>query len=144
MSLNGIQSGQNIYLSGRYSEKGIASLSDIGGTSPCCGDYPVQVPCEPWGGSLRRHGSHGRLTDQACTQPVGNSPQTVQVQYTVTGGLMNLTSLTPSSAIASGAAFTLTVNGTNFTPQSTVLWNGSPRSHEFDARHTIDGADHGC
>ena len=42
--------------------------------------------------------------------------------------LMNLTTLSPSSAIVGGPAFTLTVNGfaTNFTPDVTVNWNGVP------------------
>lgn len=40
--------------------------------------------------------------------------------------LPTLASLSPSSAIAGGAAFTLTVNGTNFLPNSIVTWNGVP------------------
>ena len=34
-------------------------------------------------------------------------------------------SISPSSAAAGGAGFTLTVNGSNFLPGSTVQWNGS-------------------
>ncbi len=34
-------------------------------------------------------------------------------------------SLSPASAVATGAAFTLTVNGTNFLPGSVVQWDGS-------------------
>jgi probable HAF family extracellular repeat protein len=37
----------------------------------------------------------------------------------------NLTSLSPSSAAAGGAAFTLTVAGANFIPGVTVGWNGT-------------------
>jgi len=37
-----------------------------------------------------------------------------------------LTSLTPSSANAGGGAFGLTLTGSNFMPNSQVLWNGSP------------------
>lgn len=40
-------------------------------------------------------------------------------------------SLTPSSITAGAAAFTLTVNGSNFTPTSTVRWNGSSRSTSY-------------
>jgi hypothetical protein len=36
-----------------------------------------------------------------------------------------VTSLSQTSAAAGGAAFTLTVNGTNFTPGSVVQWNGT-------------------
>lgn len=42
-----------------------------------------------------------------------------------------ITSLSPSSATAGGAAFTLTINGNNFLSTSTVNWNGSPRTATF-------------
>lgn len=38
-----------------------------------------------------------------------------------------LTSISPASAVAGGAAFTLTANGTGFLASSVVNWNGSPR-----------------
>jgi probable HAF family extracellular repeat protein len=43
------------------------------------------------------------------------------------GFLFNPISLSPNSAVAGGAAFTLTVNGigTNFVPGATVNWNGT-------------------
>jgi hypothetical protein len=42
-----------------------------------------------------------------------------------------LTSLNPASIPAGSAAFTLTVNGTNFTPGAVVNWQGSPRVTTF-------------
>jgi hypothetical protein len=42
-----------------------------------------------------------------------------------------ITGLSPASATAGGAAFTLTVNGTNFVNTSTVNWNGSSRTTTF-------------
>ena len=39
--------------------------------------------------------------------------------------------LSPSSATAGGAAFTLTVNGFSFATTSTVNWNGAPRTTTF-------------
>jgi hypothetical protein len=39
-----------------------------------------------------------------------------------------ITSLDPSNTNAGGPAFCVTVNGTNFLSNSTVAWNGSPRS----------------
>jgi hypothetical protein len=42
-----------------------------------------------------------------------------------------LTSLSPASAQAGGATFTLTVNGEGFIPGSLVQWNGSARSTSF-------------
>jgi len=40
-------------------------------------------------------------------------------------------SLAPSSAAAGGAAFILSVNGSNLLPCSVVQWNGSPRTSTF-------------
>jgi uncharacterized protein (TIGR03437 family) len=42
-----------------------------------------------------------------------------------------LTSLSPTSAIAGGGQFTLTVNGANFVNTSVVRWNGTGRSTTF-------------
>ena len=42
-----------------------------------------------------------------------------------------LNSLSPSTAVAGGPAFTLTVNGTNFVSGATVRWNGTARSTTF-------------
>jgi hypothetical protein len=44
---------------------------------------------------------------------------------------LTLTSLSPSSAVARGPAFTLTVNGSNFVSGSVVLWNGANRTTTF-------------
>src|SRR5208337_3907370 len=42
-----------------------------------------------------------------------------------------LTSLSPSSAVAGGSPFVLTLNGSNFVSGSTVLWNGGSRATTF-------------
>jgi len=42
-----------------------------------------------------------------------------------------LLTLTPSSAIAGSAAFTLVVGGENFVPNAVVNWNGNPRPTSF-------------
>ncbi len=42
-----------------------------------------------------------------------------------------ITSLSPTSVIAGGAALTLTANGTNFVSTSVIQWNGSNRSTNF-------------
>lgn len=49
----------------------------------------------------------------------------------------HLTSLSPASAKAGGAAFTLTVNGSNFTFSSFVRWNGSNRPTAFFNSHQV-------
>jgi hypothetical protein len=56
-----------------------------------------------------------------------------------------ITALAPSSAVAGGAAFTLTVTGTGFVADSEVMWNGSPRSTTYGSSTqlsaSIDAAD---
>ncbi|MGH8398466.1 MAG: IPT/TIG domain-containing protein [Gammaproteobacteria bacterium] len=66
-------------------------------------------------------------SDQACTQLVGDSPQNVSVTYTVTKSTFAIAGLSPSTAIVGAPAFVLAVKGSDFTPQSTVLWNGTPQ-----------------
>ncbi len=53
------------------------------------------------------------------------------VDFTVTTPVPVLTSLVPNSAVAGGAAFTLTTNGSNFINTSEVMWNGSERTTTF-------------
>jgi hypothetical protein len=49
-------------------------------------------------------------------------------------------SLSPSSAMAGGGGFSLTVNGSGFTPASVVNWNGSPRATTFVSSTQITAA----
>jgi YVTN family beta-propeller protein len=49
-------------------------------------------------------------------------------------------SLSPSSAVAGSAAFTLTVNGSNFISSSVVQWNGSPRTTTFVSGTSLQAA----
>lgn len=60
----------------------------------------------------------------------GSSPAAT---FTITANIPapTTTSISPSTAIAGGAAFTLTVNGNNFTANSTVNWNGNARTTTF-------------
>jgi hypothetical protein len=53
------------------------------------------------------------------------------VTFTITGDTPTVTSITPSTAVAGGPAFTLTVTGTNFTSTSVVQWNGNSRTTSF-------------
>ena len=62
------------------------------------------------------------------------------VMFTITGDLPSITSISPSSAVAGGPAFTLTVNGTNFTSSSVVQWNGSSRPTSFTSATRLTAA----
>lgn len=77
--------------------------------------------------------------DDRCNSPVGNSPQTITVEYRVTAGQGPLPgtpvvlSLSPPSVTAGSAGFTLTVSGTGFVPQSVLQWNGVARPTSIDS-----------
>src|SRR5262249_39090709 len=49
-------------------------------------------------------------------------------------------SLSPTSATAGGAAFSLTVNGTGFLSTSVVKWNGSSRTTAFVSAPQVNAA----
>ena len=51
--------------------------------------------------------------------------------FTVTNPGLTLTSLSPNSAFSGGPAFTLTVNGSGFTPNTQVTWNGTGLATSF-------------
>ncbi len=65
--------------------------------------------------------------------------------FTITNPVPAITSIQPASATHGGATFTLTVRGTGFQANSTVLWNGSPRAttyvHSVELTATITAAD---
>jgi hypothetical protein len=74
-------------------------------------------------------GRSGALT---ITSDGVGSPQTVTLSGTGTQpSVPVLTSISPGTAAAGGAGFTLTVNGTGFTSLSVVQWNGSNRTTTF-------------
>ncbi len=51
--------------------------------------------------------------------------------FTINNPVPTIASLSPSSTLAGSAAFTLTVNGSNFNTQSQVQWNGAGLSTTF-------------
>ena len=65
-----------------------------------------------------------------CSTSTG---QTATKDFTITidNPAPALASLSPGSTQAGGAAFTLTLNGSNFVPTSTVQWNGTSRTTTF-------------
>jgi outer membrane protein assembly factor BamB len=77
--------------------------------------------------------------DDRCKSPVGNSPQTIAVEYRVTAGQNPLPgapvvlSLSPPSVAAGSSGFALAVTGTGFLPQSVLQWNGVARPTSYDS-----------
>ena len=72
-----------------------------------CGDCEPFAPCR-----MRRR--HQSVIDQ---QPTSSGP--------------TITTISPNSTVAGGAAFTLTINGTNFVAASMVNFGGAARTTTF-------------
>ena len=64
------------------------------------------------------------------TNPAGGGTSNVQA-FTINNPAPTETSLSPTSATAGGAAFTLTVNGTGFVSTSVVKFNGAAKTTTF-------------
>ncbi len=62
------------------------------------------------------------------------------VNFVVDNPVPTTSSLSPTSAIAGGAGFTLTVNGSNFVNGATVLWNNSSRATTFVSSTKVTAA----
>lgn len=73
----------------------------------------------------------GDLVTVTVTNPSPGGGTSNGLTFTINNPAPAITSLNPSSATAGGAAFTLTVNGTNFVNGATVRWNGNPRTTTF-------------
>ncbi len=95
---------------------GTVTLS--GGNAP-----PLSTP-------LQFLGTHS-VTAQYSGDTIFSSSTSTAVLQVVNNPMPAITTLSPSSATAGGAAFTLTVNGTNFVPTSVVNFNGIAESTSF-------------
>jgi hypothetical protein len=111
--------------SGALTISSIATSANFGETNNCNGSVAAGGSCTisvtftpTSAGALS-----GTLT---ISDNASNSPQKVSLTGTGLNPVPTLNSpLSPSSATAGGAAFTLTVSGTNFITSSVVQWNGT-------------------
>lgn len=82
--------------------------------------------------------------EQSVLLKAGTSPA-IELPLSIVSPTPAVSSLTPSGVVAGSGAFTLTVAGTNFTPVSRVLWNGTERATQFvsatELRTNIAAAD---
>ena len=131
VTFSGMTQNQQVYLTGTLTKHGIQSIQDASGSSPISVTIQFQTPASLGAGVYTDTINLEGCYDQACTQQVTGSPVSVQVQFTVTDTTVKLTSLNPTSAIASGAPFTLTVNGSNFSQGAYVTWNGAGRTTTY-------------
>ncbi|HBY64751.1 MAG TPA: hypothetical protein DEH78_33450, partial [Solibacterales bacterium] len=77
---------------------------------------------------LRAFVTATQLADRGSFQVTVITPSRVvsnPLTFTVGSSVPSLTELSPKSATAGGVAFRLTLRGTSFSPQATVMWNGS-------------------
>jgi hypothetical protein len=72
--------------------------------------------------------------------PTPGGGTSAALSFAVNNPVPSLTSLSPAGAIAGGAAFTLTVNGSNFVNGSAVNWNGNPRTTTFVSATQLNAA----
>jgi IPT/TIG domain len=76
----------------------------------------------------------------SVSTPGPGGGMTSMLTFTINNPQPRAASLNPSSAVARGAAFTLTVTGTNFVSSSTVQWNGSLRTTTFVSTTSLQAA----
>ncbi|MGH8307252.1 MAG: PQQ-binding-like beta-propeller repeat protein, partial [Gammaproteobacteria bacterium] len=131
VNVAGLTSSQEVYVGAQFTGQGINQVINNGGTLPATIGIQFNSPSSLGPGTYDGTVQVEVCFDQACTQPLINSPQTVQVKYTVTKSTFAITGLSPTSAYAGAQSFTLSVNGSTFTPQSTVLWNGTSQPTTF-------------
>ncbi len=77
-------------------------------------------------GRLSTFTTQTRVSDSGTLANIATSPV-----ITVNNPVPTTTSISPTSTLAGGVGFTLTVNGTNFNASSTVNWNGSARTTTY-------------
>jgi hypothetical protein len=63
--------------------------------------------------------------------PAPGGGTSTALTFTITAASPVATTLSPATTVAGGAAFTLTVTGTNFSASSVVQWNGASRATTF-------------
>jgi hypothetical protein len=74
------------------------------------------------------------------TNPAPGGGTSGTLAFTVNNPVPTLGSLSPPSTVAGGGAFQISVAGTNFVPDSQVLWNGSIRTTTFISATQITAA----
>ncbi len=131
-----IQSGQSSTLS--WSVTGATSLSIDQGIGAVTGTSRGVSPGTTTTYTLTATNSAGSVTGAT----------TVTVTPAPANPVPSIGSISPSASTAGGTAFTLTVNGSDFLPSSSVRWGGSPRVTAYvDQAHltaSITAADIGA
>jgi hypothetical protein len=125
VNLTGIYPGA-LYLVANHTNTAIAGLSQYG-TGSSVVSIQFKEPSSLGLGTFKDTLQLGVSTDAAGTKMVMGSPQALEVTLIVgQKPPPTLTALSPTSAIAGTVILQLTATGTLYTPQSQLLWNGTP------------------
>lgn len=88
---------------------------------------PVLLSSEPLAVTLEQRLYIKEILNKACSDSLFSDKAYVAIVRVLTGGsvvLPTTSSLSPNSATLGDASFTMTVNGTGFTPTSVIVFNG--------------------
>ena len=124
-------SSQKFYVDGSHSDHGLSAVNQSVQNGVEILALAFEAPTTLGAGTYTDTVTVKGCYDQACTQQVSGSPQSVSVTYTVSPQAPVVSTLNPSSAQAGAPAFVLTVNGSQFASQSLVLWNGTALSTTY-------------
>ena len=72
--------------------------------------------------------ANGGTADVTVFNPTPGGGTTNAITFTINNPTPTITSLAPNTIASGNSAFTLTVNGTGFVPNSVVRWNGADRA----------------
>jgi len=117
----------------------------VTGVSGSGATYTVTVGTGIGTGTIRLDVNDDDSIVDAVSNPLGgaglgNGNFTGGETYTINNPVPTTTSMIPSGATAGGAAFILTVNGTNFVNGSVVRWNGSDRTTTYVSSTSLTAA----
>ena len=119
-----------------YANEGCAGSVGVTPSSPTGdGFYPggtlltfTATPVSGWTFTEWQNSLTGTNSSENITM---NDELLVSADFNTTSAPLTLTGLSPSSAIQGGGAFTLTLNGTGFTPTSVLFVNNTFRANTF-------------
>lgn len=111
------------YVEGRYSNVGIDAIQGAPGSGNIGFTVQFRSPKSIGVGTYTDSITMEGCYDSACSQQVGDSPQTITVTYTVEPDPVSLTSISPAAVLAGSPTLTLTLTGTGFSTYSVVQLN---------------------
>lgn len=121
-----VSSSTNLYMYASDTTGLVTNATITNQGNPADLNLSFQLPGALGAGTFTDTLTVGVYLDQAHTQAISGGPKNVGVTYTVAAApVLGISSLSPTSAVAGSAGFTLTVTGTQFQPYSQVLWNGT-------------------